>query len=238
MPGPQVELAADQVQLVALGVGEAVVRRRSLRPVPARVGHLRVEQELVELVGQVVVVGDRGPVAAAGVQPAGQPGLRRGRPRARADRAEPQAAQPRRRRARSAGPAGSAADGPAPPASVQNRDRPVGDVALDVQLAGDERPGQAQLARVPQQPAQRPPVPDDRRPGRRVGRRRPRCRPRRAGAPAAGAPSSPRPGRRAARRDVGSACSWSALPGRKDAAALQRELVARRGSRRGSPASQ
>ena len=79
-----------EVELVALGVHEAVGRRRLLRPVTAGVGHLRVEQEGVEVVGEVVVVGDRGAVAAAGVQPTVEAGLRRRRPRPRPHRAEPQ----------------------------------------------------------------------------------------------------------------------------------------------------
>ena len=156
--GPERELAADEVELVALGVDEAVGRGCLLRPVPARVGHLRVEEEGVEVVGEVVVVGDRGAVAAAGVQPPVQPGLRRRRPRPRPDRAEAQR-QPggRERLARARTQTGEV---------VRLRQRPepgetVGDVALDLQVTGHERPGEPQLAGAPQQAPQGPAVPDD-----------------------------------------------------------------------------
>ena len=153
--GPERELAADQVELVALGVDEAVGRRLLLRPVTAGVGHLRVEQEGVEVVGEVVVVGDRGAVAAAGVQPPAEAGFRRGRPRPWPHRAEPQ-------RQPGGGEHLLLAE---PRAGVVLRQRPepgepVGDVAVDVELTRDERPREPQLAGAPQQAPQRPPVPD------------------------------------------------------------------------------
>ena len=157
MPGRSASLRQIEVELVALGVDEAVGRRRLLRPVTAGVGHLRVEQEGVEVVGEVVVVGDRGAVAAAGVQPPVEAGFRRRRPRP--------VAPPRR----AAGPARAAAS-----TSVRDRNRgrrvglrqrpepgePLGDVAVDLELTRHERPREPQLAGAPQQAPQRPPVPD------------------------------------------------------------------------------
>src|ERR1700760_4619039 len=68
--GGQVKLGADQLQLVALGVGQGVARI-GRGPVARRVGHPRIENELVELGRQVVVPGDHGPVAGLAVAPAG-----------------------------------------------------------------------------------------------------------------------------------------------------------------------
>ena len=62
--GPEVELAADQVELRVLGRLDGLVGVVAV--VGARVGHRRVEDQRVELVRQVVVVADRPPVAAAG----------------------------------------------------------------------------------------------------------------------------------------------------------------------------
>ena len=84
LAGLQAELAADQIELVALRVGERVVRGVA-RPVGAGVRHPRVEHERVEVVGQVVVVGDRRAVAQLGVQPAAQLRLRRRRRQPAAD---------------------------------------------------------------------------------------------------------------------------------------------------------
>ena len=64
---PQVELAADEIQLGALGVHE---RLAGVGEVRRGVGHRVVEQQFVEVVRQVVMVGDRGPVASFRVQPA------------------------------------------------------------------------------------------------------------------------------------------------------------------------
>ena len=85
-PGSQVELPADQVELGTLGIDQRLVGPGEVR---RRVGHRVIEQQLVELVGQVVVVGDRGTVAQRGVQPSGQPGLRGRRAGRQSDRTEP-----------------------------------------------------------------------------------------------------------------------------------------------------
>ena len=75
MPGLQPELATDQLVLGLLGgvqpggVGRAVGTRTAGLPHRARVGHGRPEQQLVELVADVVVVGDGGGVARDRVQP-------------------------------------------------------------------------------------------------------------------------------------------------------------------------
>ncbi len=213
----EIELAADQVELGPLRVGQRLVRAGEVR---ARVGHRLVEQQPVEVVGQVVVVRDRRAVAAAGVQPAAQPGLGRRRLRGRADGAEPGG------RARG-GQLGPRAEGdaaaragagqlPGPPEAV-------GEVALDVDVTGDVGAGQAQLPRRPQQPAQGPARADDEhRPVARAGLAAvPGPQPHRQVDPGASAGSAP------ARRSATVACRrscWAWCP------------PARRGAaRRGSP---
>ena len=57
--GPETELAADQFQLVVLGVVEGVGVVVGAGPVRAGVGHRRAEHDLVELIADVVVVGHR-----------------------------------------------------------------------------------------------------------------------------------------------------------------------------------
>ena len=82
--GPQAELAADQVVLRALRVGQRRLRRGE---VGARVGHRLAEEEAVEVVGDVVVVGDRLGVAGARVAGAAQARLLGRRLERRAERA-------------------------------------------------------------------------------------------------------------------------------------------------------
>ena len=67
--GTEAQLAAHELELVALGVLDGVARVVRA-PVAARVGQVRVEDQLVELVGEVVVVGDGLAVAPEAVQPA------------------------------------------------------------------------------------------------------------------------------------------------------------------------
>ena len=81
------QLAADEVELVALRVLQGV-RRVVAREVRAGVSHVRVEDERVEVVGEVVVVGDRVLVTPPRVQPSAQPGLARGWRRRPADHVE------------------------------------------------------------------------------------------------------------------------------------------------------
>ena len=159
----QVELAADHVQLRGL----RIVQRLAVAGIERRrVRHVLVEQQFVELVGQVVVVRDRRDIALAGVQAPRQPRLGRGPPRRRADGAEPgrqrgglhllPLTEPRGRRPRPA-------DRPRPP-------QPVGEIALDVEIARHVRPRESHLAWRPQQSAQRPPRPHDQHgPVRRTG---------------------------------------------------------------------
>ena len=66
-PGGEPELAADQLELALLGGLERLVR---VVEVGARVDEARAEQQLVEAVGDVVVMADRGPVAPERVQAA------------------------------------------------------------------------------------------------------------------------------------------------------------------------
>ena len=76
------KLAADQIQLCGLRIMQGLARVGEIR---RGVSHVVVEQQSVEIVGQVVVMGDGRPVAATGVQPARHPrlagaGFVRGRP--------------------------------------------------------------------------------------------------------------------------------------------------------------
>ena len=64
MPGSQGELAADELELGGLGLLEAGLRAR---PDRARVDHRGPEHESVEVVADVVVVGDGGAVAVRGL---------------------------------------------------------------------------------------------------------------------------------------------------------------------------
>ena len=110
----------------------------------------------VELVGQVVVVADRAPVAAPAVQPAPEPRLRRRGRRRAPEGAEPgggaQRVDQRARREAYAGQPALLADRE----GVGEGGAEVPAVLLgDVELAGDVGLGGAELARVPQQPAQR-----------------------------------------------------------------------------------
>lgn len=55
IPSLQAQLAAQVVELVLLGLGQGVVR---LLEVGTGIDHVRVEPQLVELVGQIVVIGN------------------------------------------------------------------------------------------------------------------------------------------------------------------------------------
>ncbi len=158
--GPQAQLAADQVELGRLGVLQAPALRR---PVRAGVHHRGAEHEAVEVVADVVVVADRRAVAAAAVQPAPdgarllggrrglQPqdaGLHRGAqqpPAPGADRVGDAEVQPA-----DLGALGEVRDG-------REHLVEVG-VGGDFEVAGDVGPGEAELARLPDQPTGGPPV--------------------------------------------------------------------------------
>ena len=187
LPGPQAELAADEVELVALGALQGAVLGL---PVGARVHHRGAEDELVEVVADVVVVADGAPVACAwcagrrrggGSPPRGGAGGSGGPASATSPRAAARTSGSRRAwpRPRASSPALPHQPGHQVEGGVQ--------VALDVQVAGDPGAGQPQFARLPQQAAQGTPVADD-----EGGRRRaapPRDRPRRGCAPGAGLPA-------------------------------------------------
>ena len=102
------------------------------------------------------MVADRRPVARQAVQPALDPGLRGRRGRRTAERAEPGGGADRvEQRARREAYAGQAALG-ADREGVRQRGAEVPAVLLGhVELAGDVGLGGTELARVPQQPAQR-----------------------------------------------------------------------------------
>ena len=146
--------------------------------IAARVGHLRVEDQLVELIAQVVVERDGAAVAEPAVQPAAEPGLRAGaaggRPRAPVATAVRTARARRHRR-----PRPGAAPAPSPP---RTRGSGRGRGRRDVELAGHVGLRGAELARSPQQPAYGVDgVEDDERARRQA---RPSSRPRPAAAPA------------------------------------------------------
>ena len=142
--GLQVQLAADQLQLGLLRAGQRV---RVLEP-PARVRHAGVQDELVELGGHVVVAGDHGLVAVAAVPPAVDPQLA-----VRRRRRRPEGDLEADRRG-GGGPGGRSPAGRADPGrGGQEPAQPLGEVAVDVEVAADEGAGQAQLARAPQEPA-------------------------------------------------------------------------------------
>ncbi len=157
----QVELPADQLVLRGLRGFEAGVRRVPHR---ARVGHRRSEHDPVEVVGHVVVVRDRGRVARRQ--------WRRPRRRASSFGGGGAVAGPRRGRepdrvratgrGRSAKPLGSRL------AQLERREQ----VALDVDVAGDVRAAEAELARRGDDAAYRVGRLHDERGGRIVRARR------------------------------------------------------------------
>lgn len=148
----QAELAADQVELVALGV----LQGPPVLPVGAGVDHGGAEHQGVEVVADVVVVADGLLVAASGVQRAGAAahflgGRGRRRPGAReveeasGEGADPGVAD------RVDGILGVGAAVPEQPGQMAER---FVQVALDIDLTGHPGAGQAQFAGLPQEPPQ------------------------------------------------------------------------------------
>ena len=148
-PGLEAELAADQVELVPLRVADGV-RRVVGGPVPARVRHRLVEQQRVEVVGEVVVVADRAPVAQLAVQPAADPGLGHRRRRRAAERADPGRGPDRPEQRRGSRPDSGQ---PALAADLERVRQRRTEVAGDVELAGDVGLRGTELARPPHHPA-------------------------------------------------------------------------------------
>ncbi len=142
--GPQSELAADQLQLVALGVGRAVVGCVA-GPVAAGVRHRLVEEQGVEGVGQVVVVADRRPVAGLAVQLPAQSRAGGGHRRPGADRAE---AQGEAGRLDAVGEGGRGSGEAAFADGAAHGAQPVGEVGVEVDVAGDVGLGEAEFARL------------------------------------------------------------------------------------------
>ena len=154
MPGLEPELGADEVELGALRLLERGVRRRV---VAAAVGHLRLEDEGVEVVGEVVVVADRGPVAGQAVEPTLDARLRRrccGRTaRARRVRTAVRIASTSARGERRTPDRPRSAPTAKACVSADSRSQPS--CCGDVELTGDVGLRGPELARVPDQPAQR-----------------------------------------------------------------------------------
>lgn len=145
---PQPQLAADQFQLVALRFAQAVFGVLTC-PEGAGVRHRRIEQQLVELVGQVVVVADGRAVATGGVASTQQPRAPRGGGWPGAEGPEPGGCESGSGNLRRPRPGGGGLR--ALPQGAQS----VTEVPLDVQIARDVGLGQAELSRLPEQPTQR-----------------------------------------------------------------------------------
>ncbi len=168
----QAQLAADQFELVALGVLQGAAIGREGRPVGTGVDHGRAEDQLVEVVADVVVVADGASVAALGVQVAAGPAdlLRRRGGRQRRPGEPDQTAY--------GGPDLGVAERLDETAGVlvalpdETGEETEGgvEVAVHVEVPGHPGPGQAQFARLEQQAAQGPAVADDE--GRRARRTR------------------------------------------------------------------
>ena len=159
---PELELAADQVELARLRGVERVVPRGVVR---ARVDHRRPEHRAVHLVRDVVVMADRFAVAAARVKAPAQAGLdlrRRRRPVA-------QQSQPARGGERHAHVGALEAD----VAVALGRVHRELEVAVDVEVARDPGAAQPELARGAEDPAHRVRAAQDQpRRGTGGGRRR------------------------------------------------------------------
>ena len=135
----EAQLAADELELALLGSLEGLVR---VVEVGARVDHARPQHQSVELVGDVVVMADRGPIAPERVQAARALGLDRGHGRASQDP-----------------PPGDPDGGPGQPRALPRREPKCAEltaqaqhgleiaVALDGKSAGHPRPRQADLVR-------------------------------------------------------------------------------------------
>ena len=141
------ELAADQLVLVRLGLGEGHARLGEAR---ARVGHGRAEDDVIELVADVVVVADGLRVPRLGVTATPLPGLLRRRRQRAAERPH--------------GPSGAQQPGHGSgrgAAAVRAHRHPLeggqqrGQVTIDVEVAGHVCSGEAQLAGCPQHAPQR-----------------------------------------------------------------------------------
>src|SRR5665647_3187746 len=72
-PGVQAELGAHQFALVSLGLIQAVARAALLRPVGAGVDHARTQDQPVELITDVVMVGNRLGITTDAVESAAAP---------------------------------------------------------------------------------------------------------------------------------------------------------------------
>ena len=148
MPGASPSLRATRSHLANCASVQREVRCRVLRPVRARVGHRVAEHDAVEVVADVVVVRDRVGVAPLAVPAAGSRASSAGGAGGGPER-RPAAARPRAQRLLRGGVDGDArarASGRRPARAP----RSAGDeVALDVDVAGDVGPGEAELVRRP-----------------------------------------------------------------------------------------
>ena len=171
----QAQLAADQLELALL---RALERVAGVREVGAGVDEARPEQQLVEAVRDVVVMADRGPVAAHRVQPPGGCGLggRDGRSPQRAGTGDAQGRGRESRTRRAARARGRRSAGAGRARAPDRRRHP----ARPRPMPGRARAGWARAGSA-RSPARRVSARQAHR-GRRA--RRPCCRPRSAPSPA------------------------------------------------------
>ena len=176
MPGRSSSFVHTSSSLARCASAERhAVGRVGRRSTPHEYAMCSSSSERVEVVRQVVVVGDDGPVAVRGCAAdrgcaPPTPGGRGGSPNTPSRAAVPSAVD--RSRALDAAPASPLAGERPHPAEA------VGEVAVDVEVAGDVGPGQPELVGAPEQAAQRARRLRSTTTGR-VQRARPRCRPRR-----------------------------------------------------------
>ena len=146
-PRAQRELAGDEFVFRGLRLFQG---ETGAFPHRAGIGHRRAQHDVIERVGHVVVVGDRGRVPPFAVPPAAWPRLLR-----RRRQAEP---PPPRGRCRSSSRAAASRSAGRSRRSVGCGAVPATSkigAAVDVQVTGDIRAGDAQLPRRQQHPADR-----------------------------------------------------------------------------------
>ena len=204
MPGRRPSLVHTSSNFAALRVGQRYVVGAFRSVVRARVRHRLVEQQRVEVVGEVVMVCDDGSVARPAVQAAVDARLRRRRARRRTEHSETRRGADRLdaiARADVHGTISGPMSGLAPfPGERPHAAEAVAEVAVDVEVSGDVGPRQTELVRAPEQAAQCPPVAQHHHRARRGDR--PGSRP---------TPAAPRAGRRPP-----AAGRWPRAAGRRD----------------------
>src|SRR4249919_133771 len=140
-PRPELQLAADEIELVALSVLQCVRRVIRRGPIGARVDQGRAEDDPVEVVAHVVVVAYGRAVAIPRVPPAGKGSLLRWWLRLRPNRPQDHSGPDQ------LAPVGRRQHMPAVGLAQQRRQEAeyLVEVSLHVQLTGDVGPPETQL---------------------------------------------------------------------------------------------